>query len=267
MATQAEIRNLISSRIQFVGPHYTTDYQPTEEYKAFQKIVEKWHASNLPGKSKKAEARRATLEMMLLNHAKPAFGTAAESWKRRLSRKAKGLAEQAGINFDEYGSSRGDYRTTRGIDYVAPSTAKNSPYFDMGGAGLGLVSVTRETVYAKSCTWRPSSTTEHYLVGRNEAGTFFSHRVPTSCTTVLDAISWMWEGRQGDIVLRQGDIALIHGSGPKGLDKMPSGHKVDGTQITHATHPTIRVPGKGERIIVARRAGIRGNGASTETRD
>lgn len=188
--------------------------------------------------------------------------------KDGLRRRAEWLAAQAAIYFDEHGSSRGGYRRTVGLDYVPPTAARAVPYCDMGGKGLGLVGVTNTTVYAKSSKWRPSSATEHYLVGRNEAGTYFSHRVPAEIRTVREAISWIWSGREQDIIARQGDIALIGGNGgPKYPANLPVGHRIEADGIHHDTHPTIRLPGKHERIIVGRRAGIRGKGAATESRD
>lgn len=198
----------------------------------------------------------------------------ARVWARRhagLCRQAEHLAALAEIDFRERGSSRGSYRRTLGIDWVPPTEARKAPYCDLGGEGLGVVQVTRTTVYAKSCTWRPSSTTERYLVGRNEAGTYFSHRVPADSPSVRAAVTWIWHGYAERILERQGDVALISGNGgprlpPSGL---PAGHTVDSEHgvVTHATHPTLRLPGKGERLIVGRRALPRGHGAATQTRD
>lgn len=251
MATQVQISNMIQSRTNW----------NTRQREILARL-------NLPGKSQRAETRRANLEKML-NHM-PIIGWRSNpgiEYRQKLTNKALGLARMADINFDEHGSGRGSYRTTGALDYVPPKKAAQKPYCDMGGGGLGLISITRTTVYAKSSKWRSSSTTEHYLVGRNEAGTFFSHRVPAEIMTVSDAIAWIWDGKHNAIISRQGDIALISGNGPKGLDKLPHGHKVSDGYIIHDTHPPIRLPGKNERIIVARRAGIRGNGAATETRD
>jgi hypothetical protein len=182
-------------------------------------------------------------------------------YSRKQQRKAEGLARMAGLYFDEHGSSRGDHLTTSGLAYVPPAVSKSAPFFDTGGAGLGLVSVARTRVYAKSSKWRPSSTSTTYLVGRNETGTFFAHAVPNSCGSVYSAISWIWHGQE--IIRRQGDIAVARGRGRR-LPSLPSGHRMDDGHIMHATHPTIRAPGKGEFLVVGRRAAVR---VSSETRD
>jgi hypothetical protein len=191
--------------------------------------------------------------------------SANNRYKAWIARKAVELADKAGQKFDEHGSGRGDYMTTRGIDYIAPwKGSAKAPFFDMGGEGLGLVEITRKRVYAKSYSFGPSFASTRYLVGKNEAGTYFTHPVPATCSTVESAIQWIWGGHARDVVARQGDIALIRGAGPKLPSNLPSGHRVDGNQIVHATHPTIRIPGKGERVIVGRRAFVR---VSEATRD
>lgn len=137
----------------------------------------------------------------------------------------------------------------------------------MGGAGLGLVAVERTRVYAKASKWRPSTVTTYFLVGRNEIGTYFSHPV-TPCETVQDALSWIWNGKDMQILQRQGDIALIQGNGgPRLPRQLPWGHRVDEKRgvITHATHPDLPLPtAPGERIIVARRAADRAVSASRD---
>ena len=183
------------------------------------------------------------------------------SWRMR---RAVALAEGAYINWDEHGSARGEYRNTDPLDYVPAHEAKGAPYFDMGGEGIGLVSVTRKTVYAKSSKWMPSTATALFLVGKNEVGTCFAHPVasakeafPSAVQTpsVRGALEWIWQGHQDDIVQRQGDIALISGPGPK-IPDLPPGHVVDmeAGVVRHATHPDLPLPGKGQRIIVGRRA-------------
>lgn len=182
-------------------------------------------------------------------------------WKKTM---ALALAEKAEMYHDEHGSSRGDYLSTFALDYVPPHESHKAPYFDMGGEGLGLIGVERTRRYAKSCTWSPSSVTTFFLVGKNEAGTYFSHTVPTNYQTVEAAVAWIWNYQQDNIIQRQGDIALIRGKGPKIPKNLPSGHEVKDDGIYHATHPTIPLPGVGERIIVGRRAAER---ASNATRD
>jgi len=179
------------------------------------------------------------------------------------------LAEKAGQNFDEHGYSgrRGIYRETAALDFVPPWRAQAAPYCDLGGEGLALVAVTRTTVYPPSSRWRPSSATSKFLVGRNEAGTYFAHPVSPRCNSVESALDWIWGGKAADIIQRQGDIALISGNGgPRMPSSLPRGHVVDEAAgvIRHATHPDLPLPGKGQRIIVGRRAAER---ASAATRD
>ena len=184
---------------------------------------------------------------------------------RGKSRMACTLADKAGQLFDEHGSSRGDYRSTTGLDWVNPVESCKAPYLDSGGAGLGLIAVSRRRVYAKSCTWYPKTTEDRFLVGRNESGTYFAHPVPRSVASVRDAIRWIWSGKQDRIIARQGDIAVIKGQGKY---QLPYGHVVGAgaldTMILHATHPPIALPGRGETVIVARRAATRVNGGTRD---
>jgi hypothetical protein len=182
-----------------------------------------------------------------------------ERWKKQ---SALRLAEKAEMFYDEHGGNRGDYLSTVPVDFVPPREAAEKPFFDLGNEGLALVRVERTRIYAKSSKWRPSSTTTTYLVGKNEAGTYFSHAVP-NCETVAQAIAWIWNGKQENIIHRQGDIALANGKSA-GIKKLPSGHKVVGEFIVHDTHPAIPLPGKGQCIIIGRRAAAR---VSAETRD
>lgn len=188
----------------------------------------------------------------------------ADAWtRRRMRKKLEGLVAWMGMLWDEHGSTRGDHRSTRGLDYVSPKVTKPAPYCDLGNAGLGLIEVTRKRVYATSCKWWPSCTSSRFLIGRNENGTFFAHSVGKNCGTVLEALQWMWCGRAHQIIARQGDIALIKGkSGP--VPTLPSGHERVDESIVHKTHPPIPSPGRGQRIIVARRAAVK---AASETRD
>ena len=189
-----------------------------------------------------------------------------ETRRSERERVGMGLARRAAMLFDEHGSGRGDHLSTRVVDVVPASESSAAPYLDSGHGGLALVDIERRRVYAKSSKWRPSATSTRYVVGRNEVGTFFAHAVPESCGSVYNALQWIWGGHALDILWRQGDIAVIRGSGPKLPSRMPSGHVVllGPGSIEHATHPTIRLPGHGERVIVGRRAVAR---VSAETRD
>ena len=183
-------------------------------------------------------------------------------WRRR---SAMALAEGAMMRWDEHGSARGSYLRTAPLDYVPAHEAKGAPYCDMGGEGLGLVAVRRTTVYPNSAHCRPSTAETLFLVGKNEAGTYFAHAVASATATeggplvlapsVRGALEWIWRGHQDDIVQRQGDIALISGAGPK-IPALPDRHVADmeAGVVHHPTHPDLPIPGKGQRIIVARRA-------------
>jgi hypothetical protein len=182
-------------------------------------------------------------------------------WKKQSCFKLAKTAEQY---FDEHGFSRGDYLSTNCIDFIPPRESINKPFWDMGGEGLGLIEITRKRVYARSYRFGPGYASTKYFIGKNEAGTYFSHPVPNHCQTVRDAIHWIWEGKEDSIIARQGDIALIIGKGNKIPKNFPNGHEIVEKEIIHKTHPAIRFPEKGERIIVGRRAFAR---VSEATRD
>ncbi|TAL45455.1 MAG: hypothetical protein EPN91_02255 [Salinibacterium sp.] len=190
----------------------------------------------------------------------PRVGTYWSDQRRR--DKARAMTTHAGMLYDEHGSTRGDYLTTYGLDYVGPTVSVLSPYLDKGRAGLALVEVRRTRRYARSCKWGPSSVATRYLIGRNETGTWFAHAVSVKCVTVREAVSWIWRGRENAIIERQGDVALVSGGGRS--ETLPAGHVVIDGVVTHATHAAMRTPGPRERLIVGRRATVR---ASEETRD
>jgi hypothetical protein len=86
--------------------------------------------------------------------------------------------------------------------------------------------------------------------------------------SVRDAIWWIWSGKQDRIIARQGDIALATG---RGKYRLPSGHTLttDATGrryygVTHATHPVLPAPGKGQTILIARRAATHVNGGTRD---
>lgn len=217
-----------------------------------------------PAKRMWINARVSAMRASRFEDSRPRFVRVGEWETRQVMRRGLGLARMAGLRFDEHGSTRGDYRSTSVLDYVAPTDAKAAPYCDMGGGGLALVEVERKRVYAKSSKWWPQTTSDRYLVGRNESGTFFAHAVTKKVSSVREALDWMWGGLSEKIVRRQGDVAVVSARGPKMPASLPSGHLVNGDKLEHATHPTIALPQKGERLIVARRAVAR---AADETRD
>ncbi len=178
------------------------------------------------------------------------------TWIRR---SAEQLAVKAGHISDEHGwYDRGDHIRVTGLDFVPPYRSMAAPYLDLGGEGLGLVEVERTRRYAKRYSYGPSVARTRFLVGRNESGTYFAHPVPQAMATVKEALAWMWQGLESEIIARQGDIALIraHGGPRMPVRGLPRGHIVDAEmrQITHATHPAIPYPQRGERVIVARRS-------------
>lgn len=187
------------------------------------------------------------------------------------------LTVGADVQFDEHRGydETGDFRKTSSLDYVSPQDACEAPYCDHGRAGMALIEVTRERWYRRSYHstygWHPSTATERYLVGRNEIGTYYAHRVSDRCDTVREAVGWIWRDQEDRIVARQGDVALITGNGGPRVPRggLPAGHvPVEWARvILHETHPPIPMPGKGQRILVGRRAAQRGHGATTQTRD
>ena len=178
--------------------------------------------------------------------------TTARYWRSPEGR-CKRLAAQADV--DEHGTVGSDTFSTRYLDYIPAREAKRPPYRDMGGEGMGLVAVSRDRKYSKSymsAYGHGSEATDHFLVGRNEAGTYYAHAVPKTCRTVWSAVQWIWRGHADHIVRRQGDIALIRG---RGKSTMPMSHELEGDgMIHHESHPAIPAPGPGQHIITARRA-------------
>jgi len=163
------------------------------------------------------------------------------------------------LNVDEHGKGyrQSDTFTVEVLDFISPwEGSARSPYFDMGGEGLAVISLNRSREYSRAYTshFGMGHASTRYLVGKNEAGTYFSHSIGKQCTTLKKALDWIWQGHAGNIIQRQGDIALINGSGPKIPSNLPRGHVVGDTSITHATHPDLPFPGKGQRIIVGRRS-------------
>jgi hypothetical protein len=71
---------------------------------------------------------------------------------RGKARMAEVLAFKAGQFYDEHGSGRGDYRGTTGLDWIDPVEAAKAPYLDSGGAGLGLMAISRK-VYGDAAHW------------------------------------------------------------------------------------------------------------------
>lgn len=183
-----------------------------------------------------------------------------------IKRSAEDLAAKAGSYHNDclYTWDRGTYLATRGLDYVPAYLSAAAPYHDLGGAGMGLIEITRRTCYSKSSGWGPSNVVTRYLVGRNESGSYWTHPVPVSCATVIDALEWLWDGRGHDIIERQGDISLVRGRGPRMPRELPDGHTIDGSYIVHRSHAPLRLPQSGERIIIARRAAAR---SAAPTRD
>ncbi len=176
----------------------------------------------------------------------------AERYAEWCRQKGLRLAALAGYEPDEHGSGfRGDYWTIQVLDFQPPWKTAAPPYHDMGGDGMALIAVTRTRNYAKSWAYGPSRATAYFIVGRNEVGTYFAHPVADS-KSLADALAWMWQGF--DVVERQGDIAIVHGGRSGYIPPLPKGHRLTENGIEHDTHATLRLPRKGERIVVARRS-------------
>ena len=179
-----------------------------------------------------------------------------------IQRAGLALAANAGYRPDEHGfSTRGDHWTIKVIEYIPAFRSSAAPYMDQGGDGMALIRIDRKRVYAKSSKWYPSTTSSYYLVGRNEAGTYYGHPVQPA-ESVAAALTWMWSGYE--IVVRQGDVAIVRGGRSGYIPTLPEGHRLTAAGIEHDTHSTLRLPGSGERIIVAKRAEPR---VSHATRD
>lgn len=191
-----------------------------------------------------------------------------DSWARAVeARRSTGLRRAAralavrvtALPADEHGrsSSRGDHYSMVGLDYSPPAAAAR--YHATPGTALGLVRVDRARVYARSYHHAPSTASQIYLVGTNEAGTGFAHPVAATCTSIRAAVAWIWDGHDSEIVARQGDIALIVAKGPRLPARLPLRHEIDEAagHIVHPTHPAIPLPCVGQRIIIGRRAADR----------
>jgi hypothetical protein len=165
------------------------------------------------------------------------------------------------LHVDEHGTGNflGDELSAHVLEYRSwHEGSHKAPFCDMGGEGLALVKLCRTRYYSKAYTSRYGTGSAYtvYLVGKNEAGTYFCHAVNKSCRTLRHAMDWIWSKHSTEIIQRQGDIALIKAPGPKIPKNLPSGHVVDKDAgvIKHATHPDLPLPKNGERIILGRRA-------------
>jgi len=184
------------------------------------------------------------------------------------------ICQSLAWNIDEHGgfvpgprggsSARGDYFSIEILDILQYKKSYRKPYFNMSKdhAPLALVRLNRKRVYAKSSNWFPRTTSSLYLVGQNESGTYFAHAISSrlqpsdkrrSNPTIQDALTWIWNIPDLSLLQRrQGDIAVVKSSGRSHV--LPAGHMLQGDMIIHETHPSIQAPGKGEKIIVGRRA-------------
>lgn len=162
------------------------------------------------------------------------------------------IAKEIGMYYADYGSSIGNHFRTFIIDVIRPYETIKPPYHGNGKYGLILIRIERKRIYRG---WRPSYATTSFLIGKNEDGTFFEHPVSSNCTTVKEAISWIWNDKASEIIIRQGNIALCHGK--KTTLKLPDNHKIVGNYIIHPKHIHIPLPYDNETIIIGRRASIK----------
>jgi len=197
---------------------------------------------------------------------------------RELTRRAEflDLAQEAGLNHDEHGgySSRGDHFTLTILDYAWKKQDLKRCF--ACGKYLGLVSETRVRVYARSSKWRPSSRSDHFVVGTNENGVPFCHAVPNTIVSLIDALDWIWTSHE--IEARQGDVAVVKCNLKhvkpmyEEVQVVPPSHVVRGeiyekqNQIfaknailfhKKGQHPDIIIEDEWKKIIVARRSNRR----------
>ena len=208
----------------------------------------------------KPQSREAALRLLSFkaepSHKEPTLTPEKRRAERRaawIKREGERLARGARMITDEHGFySRGDHTRVTVLDYVPAYQSKAAPLLDSGGEGLAVVTVYRKRVYARSCRWSPSEREDRFLVGRNEAGTYFAHGLPKECKTVLEAVTWIWDGKEP--LERQGDIAIVRAKGPR-VGVLPRGHMLQGKTILHRSHAPLAVPGIGSglRVIVGRR--------------
>lgn len=171
--------------------------------------------------------------------------------------KGDALASKCGYENDEHGRwNRGDYLSISIYDFKLYKDTMTSPFFNTAKdcEGMAVIEIERQRVYAKSSNWRNSTATTRFLIGQNEIGTYYSHPISKNCDTIEAALNWIWSNHENDIILRQGDVALVKGVGRK-LPELPSSHYIQDGFVKHETHfQDLPLPQKGQRIIVGRRA-------------
>jgi len=229
------------------------------------------------------EKKQVPLDLQMFASAVSGLVLSPEDLKERKEKREKDKAQQQVINIcqslnwniDEHGGfaghgkygtstyNRGDYFSISILDILPYKKSYRKPYFNMSKdhLPLSLVRLNRKRVYARSSNWFPHTTSSLYLVGQNESGTYFAHAVSSRLQasdkrrnnpTLLDALLWIWNCPLDLLLRRQGDIAVVKSSGRSHV--LPAGHMLQGDMIIHETHPSIQAPGKGEKIIVGRRA-------------
>lgn len=186
--------------------------------------------------------------------------------------KALALALEAGLHHDEHGGyTRGDHHTLSVTDSIYRKADMRATH--ASGKLLALVTDTRKRVYSKKYTRRfgPGMREDAFLVGKNENGVSFMHGVSKSCTTVADAVAWIWSGHE--IVSRHGDVALTPAKlklpGCQVTGAIISGahvfsgemHKNGATYVRNGTlhheknqHPDVIVGAEWMRVLIAKRA-------------
>lgn len=200
-----------------------------------------------------------------------------EAKARQLREDAKQLAINAGLHHDEHGGySRGDYHTLSVIDVV--STRKGMRKHHASGKLLALVNDERKRVYSKKymSSFGGGYRDDTYLVGTNENGLPFVHGVSRNCSTVAQAVAWIWGGHE--IFARHGDVALVDAELTKPGEQVMhvsirdnhhftgEMYKNGGVYVRNGTlhhvkeqHPDIVVGAEWKKVLIAKRAAVGGS--------
>ncbi len=187
---------------------------------------------------------------------------------------AKALAQKAGLHHDEHGGyGRGDYHTLIVQDVV--SGKKELQTLFSAGKILALIEDSRKRVYSNKymASFGAGHRSDMYLVGTNENGVPFAHGVSKACSSVKQAIAWIWGGAK--ITARHGDVAIA----PSTLSGKTKGeivndaiihdahhftgemHKNGSVHVRNGTlhhiknqHPDVPIGEQWQRIVIAKRA-------------
>jgi hypothetical protein len=95
-----------------------------------------------------------------------------------------------------------------------------------------------------------------YLIGRDQDGSLFAVRIPSSILSVAEALEWLMPAqvRRAPRVIRQGDLYLIPAGrmNMDGLRGSRHSYNKETRTITHPEHPAITLPAGNWRAVPQR---------------